>query len=727
MNNSNQKYQIDWRNRWPELQVNAEKASRLDDAFRQFERWNQTLDDDQKAQSSVRHIAEVITIILKEFGLSYQSVMAIVLWQPVAYGILSKDDLADGFEEAVVDLVLGFIRIDRIDTSKTSMQTENFIRLIISLSKDVRLVLLRLAERINLIRNVKSVDEKERIRLCREGSVLYGPIAHRLGLYRIKTEFEESGMKFLHPEEYQYIARRLNETKSSRESYIHTFIEPLESLLKKRGIRCEVKGRPKSIHSIWKKMKGQGVDFDEVYDLFAIRIILDGHYDNEKSECWQVYSIVTDQYQPNPNRLRDWISVPKPNGYESLHTTVIGPDGKWVEVQIRTRRMDQVAEMGQAAHWMYKENKEGQEGLDWLERLRLALTAPEEAEEISFSEAKNELYSDQIYIFTPQNDLIKLKSGSTVLDFAFAVHTKVGYHCTGAKVNGRICPIKHILTNGDQVEILTSPQQKPKTDWLNIVKSSKARGRIKRVLKEADYDKSEEGKDTLRRKFEQWKIKYDVTTVHRLVNHLKMKDALDLYQAMAENKVDLQAMRDFLKEKDPAGYLREKPVAERSIENFVKNAITSDDCLIIDEHLDNVDYKLAKCCNPIFGDEVFGFVTVKEGTKIHRINCPNARQLIQRYPYRVLKVRWTDHHADTSQFTVNITITGIDDIGILNEISKVISGDLRVNMRAMNVETKDGFFYGKITLIVNDKHHLGVVITKVKQVKGVLNVQRSDV
>lgn len=721
-----QKYQIDWRKTWPGLATAKEFGQEMDQAVQIFSEY---LDNEQNPDIREAVFSEqtaLLHIVAGEMGLGHQAVIVGLLWRPVRDGFLSAAQLRSTFDSRIADLIQGLLRIEGIDTSKTGIHAENLIQLIISLSKDIRLVLIKLAERLNRLRGIRSLDPEQQIRICHEGSHLYGPMAHRLGLYRMKAEFEEVAMKYLHPEDYRYIAQRLNETKASREAYIDRFIRPLETALSQKGLPCEIKGRPKSIYSIWKKMKSQGVDFDEVYDLFAIRIILDGDYDNEKAQCWQVYSIVTDAYQPNPNRLRDWISVPKPNGYESLHTTVIGPDGQWVEVQIRSRRMDQVAEMGQAAHWKYKEGRAQSGDAGWLEQLRSMLFAPAESEEV-VSQAKKELYSDQIFIFTPQNDLIKIKTGSTVLDFAFAVHTKVGYHCTGAKVNGRIVPIKHQLTNGDQVEILTAPQQKPKTDWLSIVQTSKARARIKRVLKEAEYDKSEEGRDTLRRKFEQWKVKYDVTTIHRLVNYLQLKDALELYQAVAENKVDLQVVRDFLKDKDPAGYIREKPVAEKSIENFIKTAVRAEDILIIDEQLDRVDYKLAKCCNPIFGDEVFGFVTVNQGTKIHRINCPNARELITRYPYRILKVRWADHHGDVSGFTVNISITGMDDIGILNEISKVISTDLRVNMRAMSVHTDDGFFNGKITLVVHDKVHLETILSKVRQVRGVLNVQRSDV
>jgi guanosine-3',5'-bis(diphosphate) 3'-pyrophosphohydrolase len=682
--------------------------------------------EDVEQKKVVGQAEQFAIMLINELGLGITSVLVALLRKPFFTGSIDSDLILTAFGKEVHNLLRGFQKIENLDTSKTEIHTENFIQLIISLSPDVRLVLIKLVERLMNIRDVQNLSQKEQIQSAREGTVLYGPIAHRLGLYRIKTEFEEIGMKYLYPDDYKYIAKRLNETKRSRDNYIESFIKPLNSLINQKGYTCEIKGRPKSIYSIWKKMKSQEVDFEEVYDLFAIRIILDGQLKNEKADCWQVYSLVTDQYQPNPNRLRDWISSPKPNGYESLHTTVIGPDGKWVEVQIRTRRMDEIAEMGHAAHWKYKESKAEGSVDEWLSKIRVSLETPDQPEKRDHRAAKTELYSDQIYIFTPKNDLIKIKASATVLDFAFAVHTNVGCQCTGAKVNGRIVPIRHQLINGDTVEILTSTQQKPKLAWLNIVNTGKAKTRIKRVLKEAEFKNTDEGKETLRRKFEQWKIKYDVTTIHRLVNFLKMKDALQLYQAISENKVDLQEVRDFLKTKNPAEILKEKVAPEKGIENFVKSTVTQEDCLVIDEKLTRVDYKLAKCCNPIFGDEVYGFITVNEGTKIHRLNCPNAKQMIARYPYRVVKVRWTDQHGDDSHYTVNTTITGIDDIGILNEISKVISSDLRVNMRAMNITTNDGFFSGRITLVVADKNHLENVMNKVRQVKGVLNVQRSD-
>ncbi len=689
------------RSSWP-----AEQSSRLPEAME---------------RSSV-----LARTVLNDFGLGRTSLAAALLTESFNHGFLSEAAVQKQFGEEVVRILAGLRKIHHLNTAKTRIHAGMFIELLLGISDDVRVILIKTAERLNRIRQVDRLTEKERLLLAHEAVDLYAPVAHRLGLYLIKTELENISMKCILPEKYLEIEKKLIESEVNREAYIQKFIDPIRKDLEKKGFICEIKGRPKSIHSVWNKMNQQEVDFEEVYDLFAIRIILTGESANEKADCWQIYSIVTDRYQPNPNRLRDWISSPKPNGYESLHTTVIGQDGKWVEVQIRTRRMDQIAEKGHASHWRYKENAARVEGDDWLQKIRTALESGVESGGDMREESKSELYAGQIYIFTPQGDLLKLKTGSTVLDFAFGVHTQVGFHCTGARVNGQIVPIRHKLTNGDQVEILTSPQQKPKTDWLNIVVSSKAKSRIKRVLKEAEFQRAEEGKEILKRKFEQWRVRYDVTTIHRLVNRLGIKSALELYQQVAENKLDLAEIREWLREKDPAEYLKEKPAASKSVEEFTKTVIRQEDYLLIDDHMDQVDYRMARCCNPIFGDEVFGFVTVKDGTKIHRLNCPNAAQLIARYPYRVVKVRWTDGHGDQAAFTVNVHVSGIDDIGIVNEISKVISSDLRVNMRGMHMTSKDGVFKGILTLVVNDRNHLGTIMVRIRKVKGVLSVKRSD-
>jgi GTP diphosphokinase / guanosine-3',5'-bis(diphosphate) 3'-diphosphatase len=673
-----------------------------------------------------RKLADLIPIILNELGLGDTSHAACLLTIPYNNGWMSPAAVAEDFGNPMVNILEGLKKIERLNTSRTKIHADKFIQLLLSISDDVRVILIKTGERLQEIRSIDNLPEETRIKLAHDAGDLFAPIAHRLGLYLIKNEFEEISMKYLLPDIYRDVSRRLAETRSNRDEYINRFINPLNRELKAKGYHCDIKGRTKSVPSIWRKMVHQSVEFDEVYDLFAIRIILKNPTDNEKADCWQVYSIVTDQYQPNPNRLRDWISSPKPNGYESLHTTVIGPEGRWVEVQIRTHRMDMIAEKGHAAHWRYKENRGDTEGVEWLSEIRDALETATETEQVKESGAKTELYSDQIYIFTPKGDLLKLSAGATVLDFAFAVHSDVGYHCTGGKVNNQMVPIRHKLTNGDLVEVTTSQQQKPKTDWLNWVHSSKAKARIKRFLKMADYQGADLGKEMLTRKLSQWRIKFDVSTIQRIVNWLNLKDTLELYQQIADNKVDLAAIREYLKDKAPSELIKEKLATIKTVDSFVKTTTQTEDYLVIDDNLGNVDYKLSKCCNPIFGDEVYGFVTVKEGTKIHRINCPNAKQMIERYPYRIVKVRWTDSHGSTSGFTVNVLITGKDNIMVVNEISRLIASDLKVSMRSMNLVSKDGLFEGTYTLIVQDRPHLETIINRIKKTKGIISVRRTD-
>jgi GTP diphosphokinase / guanosine-3',5'-bis(diphosphate) 3'-diphosphatase len=673
-----------------------------------------------------KKLTELAGIILSELGLGDTSHAACLLTIPYNYGWLDTARVAENFGTPMVNILDGLKKIERLNTSRTKIHADKFIQLLLSISDDVRVILIKTGERLMEVRAIDTLSEEVRLKLAHDAGDLFAPIAHRLGLYLIKNEFEEASMKCLLPDIYRDVSRRLAETRSNRDEYIKRFIEPMSRELLKKGYQCDIKGRTKSIPSIWRKMVHQSVDFDEVYDLFAIRIILNNPSEHEKADCWQVYSIVTDLYQPNPNRLRDWISSPKMNGYESLHTTVIGPEGRWVEVQIRTRRMDAIAEKGHAAHWRYKESGADAEGIEWLSQVRDALETSADRPATGESRAKTELYTDQIYIFTPRGDLLKLTAGSTVLDFAFAVHSDVGYRCTGARVNGQMVPIRYKLTNGDQVEVTTSQQQKPKPDWLNWVFSSKAKARIKRFLKQADYQDADIGKEMLIRKLSQWRIKYDMTTIQRIVNWLNLKDALDLYQQISDTKIDLSSIRDYLKDKAPSELLKEKLTTIKTVDSFVKTTSQTQDYLVIDDTLGNVDYKLAKCCNPIFGDEVYGFVTVKEGTKIHRVNCPNASQMIERYPYRIVKVRWTDSHGAAAGFTVNVLITGKDSIMVVNEISRLIATDLKVSMRSMNLVSKDGQFEGTYTLIVQDRPHLETIMNRIRRTKGILSVRRSD-
>lgn len=679
--------------------------------------------DQKPALAKVEGITSIVT---EELGLGIVSMAACYLTMPFNAGWLDGGRVLEQFPRTVLAILEGLKKIESLNTSRTRIHADKFIQLLLSISNDVRVILIKTGERLYEIRKIEDLSDDDSKKLAHEAGDLFAPIAHRLGLYLIKSELEEVSMKYLRSDIHRDISRKLDETRTNREDFISRFIGPLKQELESRGYPCEIKGRTKSIPSIWRKMVQQGVDFEEVYDLFAIRIILMNSSDHEKADCWQVYSIVTDYYKPNPERLRDWISAPKPNGYESLHTTVSGPEGRWVEVQIRTKQMDETAEKGHAAHWRYKENSGETEGTDWLTEIRNALEAPDFVKNVEEIRSKNELYSNQIYVFTPDGDLLKLSKGATVLDFAFAVHSEVGYHCTGARVNGQIVPIRHKLVNGDQIVVLTSVQQKPNLSWLNLVSTSKAKTRIKRFLKEAEYQNADMGKEILERKLEQWRIKADVSTVQRIVNWLNLKDVMVLYQQIAENRIDLASIREFLRDKAPAELLKEKTSATKTIEGYAKAAGIDKDYLIIDDRLDRVDYRMAKCCNPIFGDEVFGFVTVKEGTKIHRVNCPNARELIARFPYRVVKVRWTDSHGQVPGFTVNVLISGKDDIAVVNEISRLISTDLKITMRAMNLVPKNGFFEGVYTLAVQDRSHLEIIMNRIRRIKGILTVRRSD-
>ncbi len=671
-------------------------------------------------------LASWSSVVINELGLGSLSLTAVFLALPYHRGLIQPEKIKSDFCDPLVDILDGLKKIEGLNTSRTRIHADKFIQLLLSISNDVRVILIKTGEKLADIRAAEALGDAARLQMAHEAADLFAPIAHRLGLYRVKSELEETGMKFLHPETYAAISQKLEQTRTNRDEFISRFVGPLKKELEAKGYHCDVKGRTKAIPSIWRKMIQQGVDFEEVYDLFAIRIILNNVSDQEKADCWQIYSIVTDTYQPNPNRLRDWISTPKLNGYESLHTTVIGPEGRWVEVQIRTRRMDEVAEKGHAAHWRYKENHGDSESTEWLAQIRDALEMPQVQSNEETNRAKHELYSDQIYIFTPRGDLLKLASGATVLDFAFAVHSEVGYHCTGGRVNNQMVPIRHKLTNGDLVEVLTSQQQKPKADWLNWVASSKAKARIKRFLKEADYKDTDIGKEMLKRKLGQWRIKFDVSTIQRIVNWLNLKDTLELYQQIADNRIDLASIREYLRDKAPAELLKEKLTTVKSVESYVKTSSQQQDYLVIDDKLDNVDFRLAKCCNPIFGDEVFGFVTVKDGTKIHRVNCPNAHQMIERYPYRIVKVRWTDSHGAAASFTVNITINGKDDISVVNEISRLISSDLKISMRSMNIIARDGLFEGVYTLIVQDRPHLETIMNRIRRTRGVISVYRTD-
>jgi len=675
--------------------------------------------------TSIHQSVELARMITRELGLEAISVASAMVFDLARshehIRIAAQHDLGNRVGAILKEL----IRISNLDTSTTSGQAENMRNLVLSFSTDFRVILILIAERLHRMRHIQYLDEKEQIESACESKYIYAPLAHRLGLYNMMSEMEDISMSVLEKEVYQDISRKLKASYDKRQGFIRDFIKPVKDALDRERFTFEITGRPKAISSIWRKMRKKNVEFEEVYDRFAIRIILDSSPRKEKSDCWRAYSVITDIYQPNPDRLRDWISVPKSNGYESLHTTVVVPGGEWVEVQIRTRRMNEIAERGLAAHWKYKGIK-GQAGIDeWLNRVREAIDQ-EGIDNIAplMDDLKLSQYNKEIFVFTPQGDLKKFPEGSTVLDFAFDIHTEVGSSCSGARVNGKNVPIRYHLRNGDKVEILSSKTQKAKMDWLNYVATSKAKSKIKQALKDEKLTEAEQGKEILKRRFKNWKIDYNDETVRKVIQHFKYKDSIDLHFDIATEKLDPLQIKEFLTSEDPGEESGGTPIEDKAVERIIHSSMSeSEDVLVIDEQIANIDYRLAKCCSPIHGDDVFGFVTRGGGITIHRMNCPNAHQLLTRYGYRVVKARWTKSATDT-RFAVTLKVTGLDDIGIVSNISDVISKDLQVNMRSISIDSNDGMFEGNITLFVKDTQHLEALVRKLKKVKGVMGVRR---
>jgi len=676
--------------------------------------------------SIILHALNVSLIVVQDLGLGISSITGSLLyhaWDSIKH---KKDEISQEFGENTLKILEGLAKINVIEPAQTSYQSEGFRKLMLSLAEDVRVILIRLAERLDLMRNLDSTNEKEKLSLASETYFLYAPLAHRLGLYNIKSELEDLSIKYLEPEQYNFINEKLKQTASSRNKLIREFTAPIRERLLKQGFKFTIKSRTKSIHSILSKMRKQGVEFEEVYDIFAVRIIVDSEPQNEKSDCWQVYSIVTDLYQPNPSRLRDWISVPKSNGYESLHTTVIGPGGKWVEVQIRTKRMDEIAEKGLAAHYKYK-GLNGDSGIDrWLSRMREILESSDKDDSF-IDQIKPGLYSDQVFVFTPKGDLRQLPAGSTVLDFAFDIHSEIGCTCVGAKVNGKNVTIRHVLQNGDHVSILTSRNQKPNQDWLSFVVTSKAKNKIKQALNEEKALAAAEGKEILIRRLKNWKITYSDAVVKKLQSHYQLRTAQDLYCLITDKKIDLHEIKEILtrqpeKEKEASATGEIKLLQGNNPATYTESVYA--DYLIIDEKVEGLDYKLAKCCNPIFGDRIFGFVTISEGIKVHRLTCPNAQYLITKYPYRVINARWSQAR-NMPAFRAAIKITGIEEIGIVNRITDIIS-DYKVTLRNFNYNMEDGMFEGTLQIMVPNNNVLQGIIKKILSVKGVLRAVRQE-
>ncbi len=668
----------------------------------------------------INHPVKVAILAKKELSLGVTSIIAALFHDSVQDSYIDTTEIKNEFGVEVAQLLEGLIKISSLYTEKLSLNTENFISLILTITNDVRVVMLKLADRLENIRSIKNFNEEKQFKIAQETRLLYAPIAHRLGLYHIKTELEDISLRHIDPKAYFEIASKLKETKKQRENYIERFANPIKEVLESKNIKYEFKGRPKSVNSIYGKVSKKNIDISELFDLFAIRLILkDIDREKEKEACWTVYSLVTNIYSPNPVRLRDWISTPRPSGYESLHTTVSGPDNKWVEVQIRTERMDEIAEKGNAAHWKYKEAKTEGGHENWLRQIRDAL---EQNNEEAIEQAQKQSLPKEIFIFTPQGDIKKLREGATILDFAYSIHSNVGNQCTGGKVNDKIVPIKYKLNNGDTVEVLTSKKQRPRKEWLNIVASPRIRTRIKRSINEFDFKQAEVGKEMLERKLTQLKIENTDQVVLRLIGHYKYKQALDFYQAIAEHKIDVQHIKELLTEDQAEA---EKQPEQLSAEGFVPKQSDSENYLIIDDKLLDIDYQLAKCCHPIPGDDIFGFVTVDRGIQVHRRFCPNAADMIKRYPYRIINTRWTGQQKNAS-FIVEIIVTGVDKVGIVTHISEVISKDHKVNMRSLAVNTKDGIFQGVIALFVNDLNHLDTLLSNINKIKGVLKAERKD-
>ncbi|HNX89097.1 MAG TPA: RelA/SpoT family protein [Paludibacteraceae bacterium] len=671
---------------------------------------------------------QILDIILNEIGLGKPAIISVLFIEAVDYKIITAQELDKKFNTTVTPILHGLQRVKELYQKNVALESENFRKLLLTLAEDVRVILIIVAIRLQTMRNLDKMPEDERMQIARESSFLYAPLAHRMGLYKVKTELEDLSLKYTNRDIYKEIAEKLNETKRSRDKYIAEFIEPLKLKMAEIGFPFEIKGRTKSIHSIYSKIKKQNTAFEKIYDLFAIRIILDTPIDKEKAACWQAYSIITDMYQPNPNRLRDWLSIPKTNGYESLHTTVIGPQSKWVEVQIRTVRMDEVAEKGLAAHWKYKGIK-SESGMDeWLKNIREILENPELNAVDFMDEFKLNLYDKEVFVFTPNGDLHKLPKGATALDFAFSIHTNLGSKCVGAKVNGKNVQIKYVLNNGDQVEVLTSAAQKPNQSWLKIATTSKAKSKIRQALKEVEFKDAEIGRETLLRRFKNWKIEVDDGRFSRLSKKKGFKTVSDFYQAIAQETIDIHEIRDAYLDMETRD--SNPDIVIRTAEAFTKEAApipdtaSKEDVLVIGENLKNIDFKLAKCCNPIYGDNVFGFVSVTGGIKIHRTDCPNAPQMISRFGYRIVKAKWSGKSIG-SQYPITLRVVGHDDIGIVTNITSIISKEKNVSLRSISIDTNAGLFQGNLTIMVDDTKELDSIIKKIKQVKGVKNVSRS--
>ncbi len=665
-------------------------------------------------------------ILVEETGVKRDAVLAILLHYSVESGLLTLDDVEQQYGASVSRILHGLRRIQELYKKNPVIESENFRNLLLSFAEDMRVILIMIADRVNLMRQIRDTDNLDaQTQVSQEAAYLYAPLAHKLGLYKLKSELEDLSLKYLEHDAYYLIKDKLSETKSSRDAYIERFIKPISDKLTAAGLKFHIKGRTKSIHSIWQKMKKQKCGFEGVYDLFAIRIILDTPLEKEKMQCWQVYSIVTDMYQPNPKRLRDWLSVPKSNGYESLHITVLGPEQKWVEIQIRTERMDEVAERGVAAHWRYKGVK-GEGSLDdWLTGIRQMLETSDGRE--AMDQFKMDLYEDEVYVFTPKGDLLKFPKGATVLDMAYHIHSKIGSTCVGARVNNKVVTFRQVLQSGDQVEIMTSSNQKPKQEWLSVVKTSRAKAKIRLALKETQVKEGLFAKEMIERKFKNRKIELEESVMQQLIKKLHFKEVSEFYRQVTDGTLDVNTLIDNYLEiqqgvKTPTGDNQARSAGEFVLDETVTQPTQSDDVLIIDRNLKGIDYQLARCCNPIYGDDVFGFVTVSGGIKIHRTDCPNAPEMKKRFGYRIVRAKWSGK--GSSQYSITLRVIGVDDIGIVNNLTSIISKEEKLVLRSINIDSHDGLFRGNLVVMIDDNTKLEALLKKLKTVKGVKQVER---
>ena len=690
---------------------------------------NHQISRDVFGLNPILYALQTAEIAVNEIGLRRDGVIAILMQTSVVDGYQTLDDIEKKYGEGVAHIIRGLLRINELYKRNPVIESENFRNLLVSFSEDMRVILIMIANRVNMMRQIRDTDQLEaKQRVSEEASYLYAPLAHKLGLYKLKSELEDLSLKYLEHDAYYMIKEKLNATKASRDAYIARFIKPIQEKLDAAGLKYHMKGRTKSIHSIWQKMKKQQCGFEGVYDLFAIRIILDSPRDKEYMQCWQVFALITAMYQPNPKRMRDWLSVPKSNGYESLHTTVLGPENKWVEVQIRTERMDEIAEHGLAAHWRYKGIKSEKGGIDeWLANIRSALENNDDLQ--LMDQFKMDLKEDEVYVFTPKGDLLNFPKGATVLDFAYYIHSRIGNTCVGGKINGRAVSFRQELHSGDQIEILTQSNQKPRQEWINIVKTSKAKAKIRLAIKETQKKEGLFAKELLERRFKNRKLEIEESIMARTIKKMGYKENSDFYKDISEEKIDPNSIIEkYIAERDhdlnvtnttrPAA-----SAAEFEYENPTEEMMRqNDDVLVIDENLKGIDFELAHCCHPIYGDPIFGFVTVSKGIKVHRSDCPNAKELQRRFGYRIVKAKWSGK--GTSKYAITLRIIGNDDIGIVSNITNIISKEDKLVMRGINISSKDGLFSGNITVMIDDASRTEALIKKLSAVKGVKQVMR---